>query len=159
MLRLNLPAVEPSDRLTSNDPLSGNPSANGVCAHVYELPLKSCLKPSWGIMSDDQIEKLYYSIGEVSDLIGYEPHVLRYWEEEFDVLNPRKNRAGRRIYTKEDVATIERIRHLLKDEKYTIEGARQAIERDEAERKRYAEVADDLKELRSFLKTLRAQLE
>lgn len=110
-------------------------------------------------MPGDNIEKLYYSIGEVSDIIGYEPHVLRYWEEEFDVLNPRKNRAGRRIYTEDDIDTIERIRYLLKDEKYTIDGARQAIRREDAEQERYGEVAEELKELRSFLTTLRDQLE
>ncbi len=105
-------------------------------------------------MPDSEMEKLYYSIGEVSDLVGYEPHVLRYWEQEFDVLSPRKNRAGRRIYTEEDVATVERIRYLLKDEKYTIAGAKQAIQRDEA-RHRFRE---DLQELRTFLTQLRDRL-
>jgi len=100
------------------------------------------------------MEKLYYSIGEVSDIVGYDPHVLRYWEQEFDVLSPRKNRAGRRIYTEEDVEVVERIRHLLKDEKYTIEGARQAIRRDD---EREA-LKDDLRSLRSFLTELRDQI-
>jgi DNA-binding transcriptional MerR regulator len=103
-------------------------------------------------MSD--MEKLYYSIGEVSERIGHEPHVLRYWEQEFEVLSPRKNRAGRRIYTEEDVEVVERIRHLLKDEKYTIEGARQAIRRDSD---RHA-LKEDLRSLRSFLTELRDQL-
>lgn len=101
-----------------------------------------------------EMEKLYYSIGEVSDIVGHEPHVLRYWEQEFDVLAPRKNRAGRRVYTKEDVATVERIRYLLKDEKYTIAGAKQAIDRDETRDR----VRDDLQSLRSFLVRLRDQL-
>jgi DNA-binding transcriptional MerR regulator len=100
------------------------------------------------------MEKLYYSIGEVSERIGHEPHVLRYWEQEFEVLSPRKNRAGRRIYTEEDVEVVERIRHLLKDEKYTIEGARQAIRRDSD---RHA-LKEDLRSLRSFLTELRDQL-
>lgn len=105
-------------------------------------------------MPEDEIEKLYYSIGEVSERVGHEPHVLRYWEQEFEVLNPRKNRAGRRVYTQEDIETVERIRRLLKDEKYTIEGARQAIKRDSSR----AAIAEDLKALRSFLVTLRDQL-
>lgn len=100
------------------------------------------------------MEKLYYSIGEVSDIIGHEPHVLRYWEQEFEVLSPRKNRAGRRIYTEEDVATVERIRHLLKDEKYTIAGARQALRREKAR----DELRDDLRALRSFLGRLQNRL-
>jgi len=110
-------------------------------------------------MPEDEIEKLYYSIGEVSDQVDQEPHVLRYWEEEFDVLNPRKNRAGRRVYTSEDIETVERIRHLLKDEKYTIEGARQAIQRDDRRAEVQSEIGDDLKTLRSFLVELRDQLE
>ncbi|MFB6278682.1 MAG: MerR family transcriptional regulator [Salinibacter sp.] len=106
-------------------------------------------------MPEDEIEKLYYSIGEVSDLVGQEPHVLRYWEEEFDVLSPRKNRAGRRVYTDDDIETVERIRRLLKEEKYTIEGARQVIHRDGTR----DEIAEDLRALRSFLVALRDQLE
>jgi DNA-binding transcriptional MerR regulator len=109
--------------------------------------------------NENEIEKLYYSIGEVSDVVGYEPHVLRYWEEEFDVLDPRKNRAGRRVYTEEDIETVERIRRLLKDEKYTIEGARQVIERDERKEEVQAEIEDDLQTLRSFLVELRDQLD
>lgn len=109
-------------------------------------------------MPEDEIEKLYYSIGEVSELIDQEPHVLRYWEQEFDVLSPRKNRAGRRVYTEEDIATVKRIRRLLKDEKYTIAGAQQAIEQEERQREQYDEIADDLRELRSFLVDLRNQL-
>jgi DNA-binding transcriptional MerR regulator len=105
-------------------------------------------------MPEPEMEKLYYSIGEVSDIVGHEPHVLRYWEQEFDVLSPRKNRAGRRIYTKEDVATVERIRYLLKEEKYTIAGARQAIQRNDVR----PQVHSDLRDLRAFLERLRDQL-
>jgi DNA-binding transcriptional MerR regulator len=100
------------------------------------------------------MEKLYYSIGEVSDRVGHEPHVLRYWEQEFEVLSPRKNRAGRRVYTEADVDVVERIRYLLKEEKYTIEGARQAIARGAARKER----AEALKNLRGFLVDLRSQL-
>jgi DNA-binding transcriptional MerR regulator len=101
------------------------------------------------------MEKLYYSIGEVSDIVGQEPHVLRYWEQEFDVLSPRKNRAGRRVYTDDDIEVVERIRFLLKEEKYTIAGARQAIARDETRR----ETRTQLQDLRAFLVDLRDQLE
>jgi DNA-binding transcriptional MerR regulator len=100
------------------------------------------------------MEKLYYSIGEVSDIVGYDPHVLRYWEQEFDELSPRKNRAGRRVYTDDDIEIIERIRYLLKDEKYTIEGARQALRRKE---NRY-DLQKRLRELRAFLTDLREEL-
>lgn len=109
-------------------------------------------------MSDEEMQPLTYSIGEASEIVGYEPHVLRYWENEFDVLSPGKNRAGHRVYTEEDIATIERIRHLLKEEKYTIAGARQAIQRTEKEDERRTNIASELKRLRSFLTVLRDKL-
>lgn len=105
----------------------------------------------------DGISKLYYSIGEVSERTGLEAHVLRYWESEFPILAPRKNRAGRRVYTEDDVQAVERIQQLLRDEKYTIEGARQVFEREQNQ----APVEDEyarLRELRDFLVTLRDQL-
>ncbi len=81
-------------------------------------------------MQEEGIKKLYYSIGEVCEATGLEPHVLRYWEGEFDSLQPRKNRAGRRIYTEEDIAVVRQIIRLLRVEKYTIEGARQVLEQE-----------------------------
>lgn len=80
-------------------------------------------------MATPRIRKLYYSIREVSERTGLKPHVLRYWETEFEQLQPKKNRAGNRAYTERDVETVEEIQRLLRDEKYTIEGARQALER------------------------------
>ena len=68
-------------------------------------------------------KKVYYSIGEVCDLTGLKPHVLRYWETQFDVLNPTKNRAGNRVYRAKEIELILLVKHLLYEEKYTIEGA------------------------------------
>jgi DNA-binding transcriptional MerR regulator len=109
-------------------------------------------------MPEDEIEKLYYSIGEVSDIVGQEAHVLRYWEQEFDQLNPRKNRAGRRAYTESDIEMVERIRHLLKDEKYTIAGARQVLAREKDREEREDALREELKDLRSLLVDLRDRL-
>ena len=67
--------------------------------------------------------KEYYSIGEVCDLTGLQPHVLRYWETQFDVLQPIKNRAGNRVFQRKDIKLILLVKHLLYEEKYTIEGA------------------------------------
>ncbi|MDZ7779718.1 MAG: MerR family transcriptional regulator [Gemmatimonadota bacterium] len=71
--------------------------------------------------------KVYYSIGEVCDLSGLKPHVLRYWESQFDVLNPTKNRAGNRVYRAKDIELVLLVKHLLYEEKYTIEGAKQRL--------------------------------
>ncbi len=78
-------------------------------------------------MKDLSIKKLYYSISEVSKITEVEQYVLRYWETEFEELNPQKNRAGNRIYTNKDIQLILKIKNLLRDKKYTIEGAKNII--------------------------------
>jgi len=72
-------------------------------------------------------KKVYYAIGEVCDLTGLKPHVLRYWESQFDVLNPTKNRAGNRVYRAKEIEVVLLVKHLLYEEKYTIEGAKQRL--------------------------------
>lgn len=78
-------------------------------------------------MKDLGIKKLYYSISEVGKITGMEQYVLRYWESEFEELKPSKNRAGNRIYTNKDIQVILKIKKLLKEEKYTIEGAKKIL--------------------------------
>jgi DNA-binding transcriptional MerR regulator len=73
------------------------------------------------------IKKLYYSISEVAKITDLEQYVLRYWESEFEQLKPQKNRAGNRIYTNRDIRLILYIKKLLRDERYTIEGAKQVL--------------------------------
>jgi DNA-binding transcriptional MerR regulator len=73
-------------------------------------------------------DKLYFKIGEVSELLGVEPYVLRYWETEFPVLSPKKSGAGHRLYRRKDVELLLRIKHLLYEKRFTIEGARQSLQ-------------------------------
>lgn len=72
--------------------------------------------------------KEYYSISEVCDLVGLRPHVLRYWETQFPVLSPSKNRSGNRVYQRKEIKLVLYVKHLLYDEKYTVEGAKQKLE-------------------------------
>ena len=72
-------------------------------------------------------EKLFFKIGEVCELTGVQAHVLRYWESEFPMLAPQKNRAGQRVYRKRDVEMALRIRELLYDDQYTIAGAKKKL--------------------------------
>jgi DNA-binding transcriptional MerR regulator len=74
------------------------------------------------------IKKLYYSISEVSKITDLEQYVLRYWESEFEQLQPAKNRAGNRIYTNREIQMILYIKKLLREERYTIEGAKQVLQ-------------------------------
>ena len=105
-------------------------------------------------MGSEGIKKLYYSIGEVSQKTGLEQHVLRYWETEFDGLSPQKNRAGRRIYTKDDIDFIEKLKYLLKERKFTIEGARNALQKVDQGSGGKEAFQTELLALRAFLKDI-----
>jgi DNA-binding transcriptional MerR regulator len=72
-------------------------------------------------------DKLYFKIGEVSEILGVEPYVLRYWETEFSQLTPKKSGTGHRLYRRKDVELLLRIKHLLYEKRFTIEGARQTL--------------------------------
>jgi DNA-binding transcriptional MerR regulator len=72
-------------------------------------------------------DKLFFRIGEVSQIVGVEPYVLRYWESEFRGLAPKKSSSGQRMFRKKDVELLLRIRHLLYERKFTIEGARKVL--------------------------------
>ena len=79
------------------------------------------------MQANKEIKKLYYSIGEVSEMTGLKQYVLRYWESEFSQLNPSKNSAGNRNYRKSDVDLINEIKELLYDRRFTIKGAKQHL--------------------------------
>ena len=113
--------------------------------------------------SEEIAKKVYYSIGEVCELSGLKPHVLRYWESQFDVLSPTKNRGGNRAYRSKDIEVVLLVKHLLYDEKYTIEGANKRLlemrregelkdEREEVLRPQFlSAMKDELAELRALL--------
>ena len=78
-------------------------------------------------MDEPIAKKAYYSIGEVCDLTGLKAHVLRYWEIQFELLHPTKNRAGNRVFRPKEIELILLVKHLLYDQKFTIDGARQRL--------------------------------
>ncbi len=78
-------------------------------------------------MTESIAKKAYYSIGDVCDLTGLKPHVLRYWESQFDILRPTKNRAGNRVFRPKDIELVLLVKNLLYQQKYTIEGANQKL--------------------------------
>ncbi|MFA5404594.1 MAG: MerR family transcriptional regulator [Ignavibacteria bacterium] len=100
------------------------------------------------------MKKLYYSISEVSKITDLEQYVLRYWETEFDQLKPAKNLAGNRIYTNKDIKLILHIKKLLRDEKYTIEGAKKLLKNyNIKEEELVLTGTDDVKSKTSFVHT------
>ena len=95
--------------------------------------------------------KRYFTIGEVSQLCDVKPHVLRYWEQEFPQLSPVKRRGNRRYYQRQDVLTIRQIRALLYDQGFTIGGARQRLEGEDAK--------EDVTQYRQLIRQMITELE
>ena len=106
------------------------------------------------------MKKLYYSIGEVSDITSVEAHVLRYWETVFKDLHPKKNKAGNRVYKEEDIEVVLKLKELIQEKKYSTEGARQVLEGDGDEQNKEIPISlkKDLKEIRLFLSKLADKL-
>ncbi len=85
-------------------------------------------------------DKLFFRIGEVADLTGVPPYVLRYWESEFKLLRPRKNHAGQRVYRKHDVQMVLRIKSLLYEDRLTLEGAKKRLQQEGRQRNQQLEL-------------------
>lgn len=100
-------------------------------------------------------EKIYYSMGEVTEMLDVEPSIIRYWCEHFSCLRPKRNKRGNRMFTHNDVERLKRIHHLLRERKLTIEGAKKAMSRRAIEAERGS---DDDMLLLEQLQTLRAML-
>ncbi len=103
--------------------------------------------------------KRYFTIGEVSELCGVKPHVLRYWEQEFDQLEPVKRRGNRRYYQRHDVLIIRQIRGLLYEQGFTIGGARQQLKgekKQENSGKNSQKISSLMSDLEDLLKTLKS---
>jgi DNA-binding transcriptional MerR regulator len=123
---------------------------------MEESPSPSSNKPSLPAIP----AKRYFTIGEVSELCGVKPHVLRYWEQEFTQLKPIKRRGNRRYYQHHEVLLIRRIRQLLYDDGFTISGARHRLDQavDQATKANVAKNGDAMslrQEIESVLESLR----
>lgn len=81
-----------------------------------------------------EIEKLYYSIGEVAEMFEVNSSLIRFWEKEFPQLQPRKNNRGNRVYNKKDIDLFRKIHHLVKDRGFTLEGAKNALKKNDQEK-------------------------
>jgi len=96
-------------------------------------------------------DKLYYSIGEVAEMFDVNASLIRFWEKEFELLKPRKNKKGNRLYTHKDIETFHLIYHLVKEKGFTLQGAKEKLLLPEAEIDKNIEILQTLKELRAFL--------
>lgn len=116
----------------------------GRAAALVEIPEDSIL-----------FSKQYYSIGEVASMFHVNASLLRFWETEFSILKPRKNKKGDRFFRPEDIKNLQLIHHLLRERKYTIEGARDFL-RKSGKRKEQFEAIESLKKIKAFLIELKA---
>jgi len=107
---------------------------------------------------EKEIEKKYYTIGEVADELGVATSLIRFWEGEFDNIKPKKNRKGNRQFTKEDLQNVKLIYHLVKEKGYTLQGARDYIASGGSGNSDKMEAIEKLKSLRKFLVEIRQQL-
>lgn len=108
---------------------------------------------------EKEIEKLYYSIGEVAEQFNVAPSLIRFWESEFDLIKPKKNRKGNRQFTKEDIDNVRTIYHLVKEKGFTLQGAKEMLRNDNNSVKDKIEMIDSLKSVRRFLVELRDKIQ
>ena len=106
----------------------------------------------------DKSTKIYYSIGEVSNMLNVNTSLIRFWEKEFDILKPKKNKKGNRQFTKEDVKNYFLIYYLVKERGYTLNGAKEVLKTSISEVKNQKEIVDKMTKIKSFLLNLKQQL-
>jgi DNA-binding transcriptional MerR regulator len=107
---------------------------------------------------EKEITKLYYSIGEVAEMFRVSTSLIRYWESEFDVLKPRKNSKGNRLFTPKDIENLHLIYHLLKERGFTLEGAKKKLRENRESTLQQHQILLSLSRIRDFLVELRENL-
>jgi len=105
-----------------------------------------------------EITKLFYSIGEVAEMFDVNASLIRFWEKEFDVLKPKKNKKGNRMFTPEDVENLKIIYHLVKERGFTLEGAKQKLKGNKEDVVNNTEIAERLEKVKSYLLELKKHL-
>jgi DNA-binding transcriptional MerR regulator len=103
-------------------------------------------------------EKLFYKIGEVAEMFGVNVSLIRFWEKEFNILKPKKNKKGNRLFIKKDVDNLTIIYHLVKERGFTLEGAKQKLKENKSDTVDNLEIVNHLKDIRRFLVKLREEL-
>ena len=103
-------------------------------------------------------EKLFYRIGEVAEMFDVNVSLIRFWEKEFDILKPKKNKKGNRLFTKIDLNNLKIIYHLVKERGFTLEGAKMKLKENKKDTINNFEIVNHLKDIRGFLVKLREEL-
>ena len=109
-------------------------------------------------LDTDKLTKLYYSIGEVAKMFDVNTSLIRFWEKEFDVIQPKKNKKGNRQFTKEDIKNYQLIYYLVKERGYTLKGAKSKLQNNSKEIHQQKIIVDKMNKIKSFLIHLKEQL-
>ncbi len=104
------------------------------------------------------IEKKYYTIGEVADMLNVATSLIRFWEGEFDIIKPKKNRKGNRQFTNDDIDNVKLIYHLVKEKGYTLQGAKEMLKHNNDTIKDKMQMIESLKKVRDFLAEIKDDL-
>jgi len=107
---------------------------------------------------DRKIEKIYYTIGEVAELFEVNASLIRFWEKEFDILKPQKNKKGNRLFSRQDLDNLRIIYHLVKERGYTLQGAREKLANNKEDVVNKVEIIDTLTRIRGFLLDIKDHL-
>jgi DNA-binding transcriptional MerR regulator len=107
---------------------------------------------------EKKIEKVYYSIGEVAEMFGVNTSLIRFWEKEFDVIKPHKNKKGNRLFTKQDIDNFHIIYHLVKERGMTLRGAQMKMKDNKEDTVNNFDVVKSLKNIREMLVEIRENL-
>ncbi|QMU28728.1 MerR family transcriptional regulator [Adhaeribacter radiodurans] len=107
---------------------------------------------------EKDIEKQYYSIGEVAAMFQVAPSLIRFWESEFEVLKPKKSKKGNRLFTKTDIENLRLVYHLVKERGFTIQGAREVLKNRSVQTKDKVEIIKSLEKIREFLVSVKSEL-
>jgi len=110
------------------------------------------------MQNSKRIEKLFYKIGEVADMFAVKVSLIRFWEKEFEILKPKKNKKGNRMFTKKDVDNLTIIYHLVKERGFTLGGAKQKLKENKGDTIDNIEIVKHLKDIRGFLVRLKEEL-
>ena len=110
------------------------------------------------VLGNKPIEKLFYKISEVANMFSVNISAVRFWEKEFDILKPKKNKKGNRLFTPKDIKNIQIIYHLLKERGFTVEGAKKKLKENKKDTIDNIEIVNHLRDIRGFLVNLREEL-
>jgi len=105
-----------------------------------------------------QIEKIYFPIGEVAEMFGVNTSLIRYWEKEFDIIKPFRNKKGNRLFTRKDVDNFHVIFHLVKERGFTLQGAREKLRMNKQDTIDTVEIVKSLQQIKNFLLEIRENL-